>query len=110
VTRPQDIRQENVPQGVALAPYADVPLSETFWDAARDYADDGKLTKQTREKLVRTLRTALQGVAAAVVVAVAPMAWDLVQGQPTQLGDLVTAAKVAAVTTLISYVHPKAKK
>lgn len=58
-----------------------------------------------REKLIRTGRTVVQSVLAAVIVAVAPLLLsDSVTG-----AELWTAAKVAAVTTVLAYVSPNRK-
>jgi hypothetical protein len=75
-----------------------------------DLLDDGKLRPETRERLVRTSRSLLQGLVAAVLVAAGPAAWDYVQGAETfELVGLVDAVKVAAVTAVVAYLHPKRK-
>jgi len=112
-SRPDDpnlTRPDALPSGVAPEP--DLSGLYSAWlDVADDWADDGRVSSASRDRLVRALRTAAQGAVAAVVVAVVPAVWDVLNGATNvDSGDLVTAATTAALAALVAYVSPKRRK
>jgi len=82
--------------------------ASAFWDGVADYMEDGSLSEPARERLVRAVRTLVQGLGAAVVVGVSPLAWDLIQGNAdTSAGGALSALGTAAVASVVAYFHKR---
>lgn len=98
--------------GTELEPTPEGAVAEAesaLWAGVLDFAEDGKLSKPARDRVMHAAWVLAYGLGSAVLVGAGPVAYEALRGDPTNLAGVATAFGTAALGAVAAYFHVKRK-